>query len=69
MESELMCTFTIGYTDMFGSSVTKELKDNGANIAVTNDNRKVKKNTSHLMPNSFYFCKSLFVPVVEHLIK
>ena len=36
-----MCNFTIGYTDMFGSSLTKELKENGAEIAVTNENRQV----------------------------
>ncbi|KAJ7325707.1 Ubiquitin-protein ligase E3A [Desmophyllum pertusum] len=40
VESEMMCTFTIGYTDMFGSSLTKELKENGAEITVTNDNRQ-----------------------------
>lgn len=41
VESEMMCNFTIGYTDMFGSSLTKELKDNGADITVTNENRQV----------------------------
>lgn len=40
VESEMMCTFLIGYTDMFGSSFTKELKENGGKIAVTNDNRR-----------------------------
>ena len=37
----MMCNFTIGYTDMFGSSLTKELKENGAEITVTNENRQV----------------------------
>lgn len=41
VESEMMCNFTIGYTDMFGSSLTKELKENGAEITVTNENRQV----------------------------
>ena len=27
---------------MFGSSLTKELKENGAEITVTNDNRQVR---------------------------
>ncbi|XP_058950721.2 ubiquitin-protein ligase E3A [Pocillopora verrucosa] len=40
VESDFMCTFTIGYTDMFGMSVTKELKENGAEISVTNQNRQ-----------------------------
>lgn len=40
VESEMMCTFAIGYTDMFGCSITHDLKDNGAKIAVTNDNRQ-----------------------------
>ena len=41
VENEMMCNFTIGYTDMFGSSLTKELKENGAEIAVTSENRQV----------------------------
>ena len=41
VESEMMINFTIGYTDMFGSSLTKELKENGTEITVTNDNRQV----------------------------
>ena len=41
VETEMMCTFTIGYTDMFGSSLTKELKENGANINVNDNNRLV----------------------------
>lgn len=41
VESEMMCNFTIGYTDMFGSSLNKELKENGAEITVTNENRQV----------------------------
>lgn len=40
VETEMMCTFTIGYTDMFGSSLTKELKENGAKINVNNNNRR-----------------------------
>ena len=42
VESEMMCNFTIGYTDMFGSSLTKDLKENGAEITVTNENRQVR---------------------------
>lgn len=42
----MMCTFAIGYTDMFGCSITHELKDNGAKIAVTNDNRQVTKQST-----------------------
>ena len=44
VEGDFMCSFTIGYTDMFGMSVTKELKKNGAEISVTNQNRQVKGN-------------------------
>lgn len=40
VENDMMCTFRIGYTDMFGSSFSKELKENGANIAVTKENRR-----------------------------
>jgi len=47
VENDMMCTFRIGYTDMFGSSFSKELKENGANIAVTKENRKV--NTARLL--------------------
>ena len=42
VENEMMINFTMGYTDMFGSSLTKELKDNGAEITVTNNNRQVQ---------------------------
>lgn len=42
VENEMMCTFTIGYTDMFGSSITKELKETGSQIVVNNENRWVK---------------------------
>lgn len=42
VENEMMCNFTIGYTDMFGSSLTKQLKENGAEITVTNENRQVR---------------------------
>lgn len=42
VENEMMCTFTIGYTDMFGSSITKELKENGSQMVVNNENRWVK---------------------------
>ena len=41
VESDLMCTFKIGYTDVFGSVLTHELKENGAEIPVTNENRLV----------------------------
>ena len=41
VENEMMCTFTIGYTDMFGSSITKELKENGSQMVVNNENRWV----------------------------
>lgn len=46
VENEMMCTFSIGYTDMFGCSLTKELKENGAKIAVNNDNRRVNSWTA-----------------------
>ena len=50
VENDLLCTFTIGYTDMFGSSITKELKENGGKITVNNDNRRV----TNLLLNSLH---------------
>ncbi|EDO40462.1 predicted protein [Nematostella vectensis] len=40
VEEDLMCTFKIGYTDVFGSDLTHELKANGESIPVTKENRQ-----------------------------
>ena len=61
VESDFMCTFTIGYTDMFGTSVTKELKENGAEITVTNENRQVKDCSATLYVRA---CVARFFKVV-----
>lgn len=42
VEDDMMITFQISQTDLFGTPVMCELKDNGNQIPVTNENRKVK---------------------------
>ena len=42
VEKDLLCNFTVGYTDVFGANLTHLLKDNGDNIPVTNKNREVR---------------------------
>lgn len=42
VEDDFNCTFQIGYTDVFGSNLTHDLKENGGDIAVTDENKKVQ---------------------------
>ncbi|KXJ10271.1 ubiquitin-protein ligase E3A [Exaiptasia diaphana] len=39
VKEDFMCTFKIGYTDVFGSSLSHDLKENGGDIPVTNENK------------------------------
>jgi len=41
VEEMFMQTFCVSYTDVFGSTITQQLKTNGDRIPVTNDNRQV----------------------------
>ena len=40
VQGDFMCNFRIGYTDVFGSTLTHDLKEGGENQEVTNENRK-----------------------------
>ncbi|KAK2149458.1 hypothetical protein LSH36_451g01060 [Paralvinella palmiformis] len=40
VEEMFMQTFCVSYTDVFGSTITQQLKTNGDRIPVTNDNRQ-----------------------------
>ncbi|XP_061420057.1 ubiquitin-protein ligase E3A isoform X1 [Lethenteron reissneri] len=40
VEDDIMATFRISYFDMFGTPITQDLKENGEDIPVTNDNKK-----------------------------
>lgn len=42
VEEDMSLTFQISHTDMFGSVVLFDLKENGDQIPVTEDNRQVK---------------------------
>ena len=53
VESAFLLNFTVSY-DCFGTIMTKELKPNGANIPVTNDNRAGSLrfvNDTHSLPS------------------
>lgn len=41
VENTFLCSFAIGYTDVFGNALTHDLIENGKDIPVTNENRKV----------------------------
>lgn len=41
VEETFMCTFSINYTDVLGTVLTYDLKENGSQIPVTNENREV----------------------------
>lgn len=50
-EDVFMQSFQISYKDVFGNTITHELKENGDNIAVTQLNKKVGNQNWH---SSFY---------------
>lgn len=41
VEEQFMCTFALSYSDVMGVTCTHDLKENGKDIPVTNENRKV----------------------------
>jgi ubiquitin-protein ligase E3 A len=41
IEETFMLNFRIGYKDVFGTNLTHDLKENGASIPVTQENKKV----------------------------
>ena len=51
VEELFMCTFSVSYDDMVGGTCTHDLKENGKEIPVTNENRKVRP---HRMCDSVY---------------
>jgi ubiquitin-protein ligase E3 A len=43
VEDDMMITFQISQTDLFGNPMMYDLKENGDKIPITNENRKVIK--------------------------
>lgn len=41
VEEDMMMTFQISQTDLFGNPLMHDLKENGDTIPITNENRKV----------------------------
>lgn len=41
VEDDMMITFQISHTDLFGNPMMHDLKENGDKIPITNENRKV----------------------------
>lgn len=54
VQKDMMLTFQISQTDLFGNPVTHDLKENGDDIPVTNDNRKefVSRYADHILNES-----------------
>lgn len=44
VEEDMMITFQISQTDLFGNPLMYDLRENGDKIPVTNENRKVNGN-------------------------
>ncbi|KAH3713555.1 hypothetical protein DPMN_073347 [Dreissena polymorpha] len=44
-EDVFMQTFLISYKDVFGSTITHELRENGDSIPVTQENKRVSNNS------------------------
>jgi len=42
VEEDIMATFTLSRTNMFGETISHSLKEGGAELSVTNENREVK---------------------------
>ena len=62
VENTFMQTFRISYTDVFGATLSYDLKDNGDDIRVTKENRQVIITLKKVMNSSCMFCSS----TVEH---
>ena len=45
VENTFMQTFRISYTDVFGATLSHDLKDNGDDVKVTKQNRQVTRLT------------------------
>lgn len=43
VEDDMMITFQISETDLFGNPLMHDLRENGDKIPVTNENRKVRQ--------------------------
>lgn len=46
VEEDMMITFQISHTDLFGNPLMHDLRENGDKIPVTNENRKVRLHES-----------------------
>lgn len=52
VEDDMMITFQISQTDLFGNPMMYDLKENGDKIPITNENRKVIKIFCHYFVNN-----------------
>lgn len=51
VEEDMMITFQISQTDLFGNPLMYDLRENGDKIPVTNENRKVSR---HIVAKDFF---------------
>lgn len=49
VEEDMMITFQISQTDLFGNPLMYDLRENGDKIPVTNENRKVSQRASNIL--------------------
>lgn len=47
VEEDMMITFQISQTDLFGNPLMYDLRESGDKIPVTNENRKVSSHRTH----------------------
>ena len=74
VEETFMQTFMVSYKDVFGNTITKELKDKGDELPVTNDNREVSDGIRHekiniiilLLCTNLHCLRTVFKPKLCH---
>lgn len=59
VEEDMMITFQISQTDLFGNPLMYDLRENGDKIPVTNENRKVNWKYSMFLKYILYYIKNL----------
>lgn len=55
VEEDMMITFQISQTDLFGNPLMYDLRENGDKIPVTNENRKVSQTENMKMNMNMIF--------------
>jgi len=64
VEDDMMITFQISQTDLFGNPMMYDLKENGDKIPITNENRKVISVLISSLSLSLYYSFKAYMLVI-----